>query len=105
MYALMDRELFIRARKQDVELVEKAAKEAPEEFEKNAGYAVETEIDTDSPLGADRLGVVWYADDSVGGVVLLGHGGKIEYDDTLEERLKLLETAALPNIRATIFGY
>jgi phenylalanyl-tRNA synthetase beta subunit len=54
MYALMDKELFIRCRKVDSELVEKAAKEAATEFEKNAGYAVETEIDTDSPLGADR---------------------------------------------------
>jgi len=36
--------------------------------------------------------------------VVLGHGGKIEYDDTLEERLKLLESAALPKIRASIFG-
>ena len=36
--------------------------------------------------------------------MVLGHGGKIEYDNTLEERLKLLETAALPKIRASIFG-
>jgi V-type H+-transporting ATPase subunit E len=43
--------------------------------------------------------------DSTGGVVILGHGGRIEYDDTLEDRLKLLESAALPNIRASIFGY
>ena len=41
---------------------------------------------------------------SAGGVVVLGHGGKIEYDNTLEERLKLLESAALPKIRASIFG-
>jgi hypothetical protein len=54
MYALMEKELFIRARKTDVELVEKAAKDAAAEFEKNAGFPVETEIDTDSPLGADR---------------------------------------------------
>ena len=54
MYALMGKELFIRARKTDVELVEKAAKDAAAEFEKNSGFAVETEIDTDSPLGADR---------------------------------------------------
>jgi hypothetical protein len=54
MYALMEKELFIRARKTDVELVEKAAKDAAAEFEKNAGFPVETEIDADSPLGADR---------------------------------------------------
>jgi V-type H+-transporting ATPase subunit E len=38
-------------------------------------------------------------------VVIIGHGGKIEFDNTLEERLRLLESAALPNIRASIFGY
>jgi len=37
--------------------------------------------------------------------VILGYGGKIEIDNTLEERLKLLETVSLPKIRASIFGY
>ena len=54
MYALMEKELFIRARTTDVELVEKAAKDAAAEFEKNAGFLIETEIDTDRPLGVDR---------------------------------------------------
>ena len=54
MYALMEREVFIRARKADNELVEKAAKVAAAEFKKNAGFTVETEIDTDNPLGAER---------------------------------------------------
>jgi ATP synthase (E/31 kDa) subunit len=54
MYALMEKELFIRARKVDAEIVEKAAKEASAEFEKAAGFAVETEIDADRPLGAER---------------------------------------------------
>jgi V-type H+-transporting ATPase subunit E len=35
---------------------------------------------------------------------MLGNGGKIEFDDTLEERLKLLESASLPKLRAAIFG-
>jgi vacuolar-type H+-ATPase subunit E/Vma4 len=47
----------------------------------------------------------YIAESSVGGVVVLGHGGRIEFDNTLEERLKLLETQSLPKIRATIFGY
>jgi len=57
MYSLMDRELFIRCRKEDTELVEKAAKEAAETFEKEAGFAVETEIDSDSPLPSERYAV------------------------------------------------
>jgi hypothetical protein len=54
MYALMDKELFIRARKSDVELIEKAAKEAATEFEKTSGFKVEIEVETDNPLDADR---------------------------------------------------
>ena len=50
----MDKELFIQCRKADVEIVQEAVKEAAEEFETNAGYSVETEIDTDSPLPAER---------------------------------------------------
>jgi V-type H+-transporting ATPase subunit E len=54
MYALMEKELFIRARKGDAQVVETAAKEAAKEFEKNAGFAIETEVDADRPLGAER---------------------------------------------------
>jgi V-type H+-transporting ATPase subunit E len=33
-----------------------------------------------------------------------GTGGKIEINNTLDERLKLLEVDALPSIRHTLFG-
>jgi V-type H+-transporting ATPase subunit E len=33
-----------------------------------------------------------------------GTGGKIEINNTLDERLRLLETDALPSIRVTLFG-
>jgi hypothetical protein len=54
MYALMEKDLIIRARKADVEIVEKAAKDAAAEFEKAAGFSVETEVDLDGPLSAQR---------------------------------------------------
>jgi len=50
----MDKELFIQAREADIDIVKEAAKEASEEFEKNAGYAVEIEVDTESELPAER---------------------------------------------------
>jgi hypothetical protein len=50
----MEKAVFIRARKVDNELVDKASKEAAVEFEKTAGFPVETEIDSDNPLGAER---------------------------------------------------
>jgi V-type H+-transporting ATPase subunit E len=35
---------------------------------------------------------------------VVGHGGKIDINNTFEERIKLLETDALPSIRVTLFG-
>ena len=106
MYALMEKELFVRARKADADIAARAAKAAAEEFEQAAGFAVETELDTDRPLGAERYRFILESlTASAGGVIVLGHGGKIEFDNTLEERLKLLEAALLPKIRASIFGF
>ena len=42
---------------------------------------------------------------SAGGVLVAGSGGKIDVNNTLEERLKLLSEEALPAIRLSIFGY
>lgn len=41
---------------------------------------------------------------SAGGVVILNGTGKIEINNTFEERLKLLETDALPSVRLSLFG-
>ncbi len=41
---------------------------------------------------------------SPGGVIIVGGGGKIEINNTFEERLKLLQDNALPSIRTTLFG-
>lgn len=42
--------------------------------------------------------------DRAGGIILTGGEGRIEINNTFEERLRLLETAALPSIRETLFG-
>jgi V-type H+-transporting ATPase subunit E len=36
--------------------------------------------------------------------VISGTGGKIDINNTFDERLKLLEIDALPSIRVTLFG-
>jgi V-type H+-transporting ATPase subunit E len=41
---------------------------------------------------------------SAGGVFVVSGGGKIDLNNTLEERLKLCETDALPSVRFTLFG-
>jgi V-type H+-transporting ATPase subunit E len=42
--------------------------------------------------------------DSAGGVSVFGFGGKIEIDNTFEERLRLLQLSALPAVRKALFG-
>lgn len=42
--------------------------------------------------------------DSSGGVHLFNASGRIDVNNTFEERLKLLETDALPSVRTTLFG-
>lgn len=39
-----------------------------------------------------------------GGVVIVGFHGKIDVNNTLEERLKIMEAEALPVVRTTLFG-
>ena len=41
---------------------------------------------------------------SSGGVSIVGTNGKIDINNTFEERLKLLETDALPMVRTQLFG-
>lgn len=41
---------------------------------------------------------------SAGGVFILNGTGKIDINNTFEERLKLLETDALPAVRTILFG-
>lgn len=41
---------------------------------------------------------------SAGGITILNGTGKIDINNTFEERLKLLETDALPAVRTILFG-
>ena len=39
-----------------------------------------------------------------GGVSIVGGNGKIDINNTLDERLRLLESDALPMVRESLFG-
>ena len=39
-----------------------------------------------------------------GGMYIIGGQGKIEINNTFEERLRICETDALPSVRVTLFG-
>ncbi len=57
-----------------------------------------------SALRGQALGIGANLRCSAGGLSIVGGGGKIDINNTFEERLKLLQDAALPSIRLTLFG-
>lgn len=62
---------------------------------------------TSKPLShttALRFHLLTHFFSSAGGVVIVGGQGKIEINNTFEERLRLLEIDALPVVRETLFG-
>ncbi|KAF2017205.1 ATPase, V1/A1 complex, subunit E [Aaosphaeria arxii CBS 175.79] len=93
-YALNEDKIQVKARKGDYDVVKKAIEEAQTEYKKKAGKATAITIDESDPLPAE----------SAGGVFVVGTGGRIDINNTFEERLRLLETDALPSIRVTLFG-
>ncbi|KAL2842243.1 ATPase, V1/A1 complex, subunit E [Aspergillus pseudoustus] len=94
LYALNEGEVEIRARKKDQDTIKKAIEEAEKEFKSTVGRDVKVTLDEEETL----------PDDNAGGVSIIGGQGKIEINNTFEERLRLLEIDALPAVRETLFG-
>lgn len=94
LYALMEDKVTVRVKESDVALAKEASEEAAKKFAELAKFAVDIVVDESNFL----------ASDIAGGVVVLNKSGKIEVNNTLEERLKLLSEDALPGIRFEMFG-
>lgn len=95
MYALNEKKVGVRAKKSEKDAVEKAIGEAEKEYKEKMGKGVEAFIIEKDPV----------PDGSSGGVYILDGSGKIEINNTLEERLRMCETDALPSVRVTLFGH
>ncbi|SJX64203.1 probable Vacuolar ATP synthase subunit E [Sporisorium reilianum f. sp. reilianum] len=89
---LMEPKVTVTVKSSDVQLAQDAAKQAEKDFKEKSGKS--TSITVQEGLNKD----------SAGGVVLAGHGGKITINNTLDERLRLLEDRMLPEIRLDLFG-
>lgn len=76
---LLSADITLSHRPKDTELVEKSAQEAQKRYKDIAGR--ESNIFFDPSL----------SDDSPGGVIGTSMGGRIKVDNTLEERLRILE--------------
>ncbi|PFH58197.1 hypothetical protein XA68_14037 [Ophiocordyceps unilateralis] len=94
LYALNEKQVVLRARKKDHDMVKKAADEASKTYKKEIGSDVDVKISDESPL----------PENSAGGVIIVGGGGKIDINNTFETRLDLLKTSAAPAVRQSLFG-
>lgn len=121
LYALNEEKVAVRARKGDYDVVKKAIEDAKAEYKQQLkGREVQVDIDEKNPqpegsyvcLFSRRIPIPFSNDLTKiisslfrsGGLSIIGGGGKIDINNTFEERLKLLETDALPSIRKTLFG-
>lgn len=114
VYAINEKKVLVRCRAKDDDLVKKAAADASTEYsEKLKGREVEIAIDDKEKLPEESYDflalsicstIVLTCSHSAGGVFILNGTGKIDINNTFEERLKLLETDALPAVRTILFG-
>jgi V-type H+-transporting ATPase subunit E len=81
---LMSPTLTLEHRPKDKDLIKKSIETAKKEYKEISGRDVE--VDTDASL----------PDDSAGGVVGSTMNGKIKVDNTLDERLKILQEKVRP---------
>ncbi|KAF5354312.1 hypothetical protein D9756_007203 [Leucocoprinus leucothites] len=89
---VMEPKVLIHTRTQDAEVAKQAAEAASQTYNDLTGLSVEFEIVPD--LG----------EDGAGGVKLVNASHRITVDNTLDERLRLLEDRMLPEIRRDLFG-
>ncbi|KAI1779173.1 ATPase, V1/A1 complex, subunit E [Hypoxylon cercidicola] len=94
LYALSETDIEVRARKADYDIVKEAIKDAESEYKSKTGKETKVTIDEEDPL----------PEGSSGGLAIVGGNGKIEINNTFDERLLLLESSALPAMRKTLFG-
>ncbi|KZS90078.1 ATPase V1/A1 complex subunit E [Sistotremastrum niveocremeum HHB9708] len=89
---LLEPSATVYSRPKDLELAKKAAANASKQYKEISGKDVEVSVEAT------------LQDDSAGGVKLRSGTGRITIDNTLDERLRLLEDRMLPEIRHDIFG-
>ncbi|KAF2454571.1 ATPase, V1/A1 complex, subunit E [Lineolata rhizophorae] len=94
LFALLEPKVMIKAKKADFDVAKKAIADAQKEYKSQTGSEVTPVLDESDPL----------PDGTAGGCVIVGGGGKIDINNTFEERLKLLESDALPAMRVALFG-
>ncbi|KAF3079000.1 V-ATPase V1 sector subunit E [Orbilia oligospora] len=93
-FALAEPSISVRARKMDFDLVKSAADSASSAYTEKTGQNIKITLDEAGELPTD----------CAGGVFVISGNGRIDINNTFEERLSILEDEALPAVRNTLFG-
>jgi V-type H+-transporting ATPase subunit E len=103
MIKLIEEELILKVRQEDIKLVEGLLEECQREYShimhratKRDEYKTSLRLMRDKFLTPEERG-------SCGGVILYAHNYRIVCSNTLEERLELSFEMALPKIRQVLF--
>lgn len=94
LFTILEDEVTVKVREADLSLAKDVIEEAAKHFEEKAGHSINISIDESNFLPTD----------CAGGVIVINKSGKIEVNNTLDERLKLLSEEALPGLRLELFG-
>lgn len=94
LLALLEPKVNVKVRKLDLSLAKEVASEASKNYTEKSGKPVEIVFDEADFLDSNIAG----------GVVVSNESGKIEINNTLEERLALIKETGLPAIRLELFG-
>ncbi|KAG8741287.1 V-ATPase V1 sector subunit E [Ceratobasidium sp. 414] len=90
--SLLEPSATVLARQKDVELVQKAVQAAQAQYAEISGREIQVDVEGSLP------------ETGAGGVKLISGTKRITLDNTLDERLRLLEDRMLPEIRTDLFG-
>lgn len=94
LLALLEDEVILKVRQEDLALAKDVVEQAASNFEATAKKPVKITIDETDFLSKT----------CAGGVIVTNNTGKIEVNNTLDERLNLLSQEALPALRLELFG-
>lgn len=94
LFQLLEKDVWVRCRQQDIRLVENSVAAAVSLYQKATSRSVNVAVDRESFLSNDRCG----------GVELLASKGKIKCSNTLDSRLELISHQLLPGVRVALFG-
>jgi V-type H+-transporting ATPase subunit E len=94
LFQLLEEEVTVRCRRQDVHLVEQVINGAVSEYRKSTSKNVKVNIDVQNHLPSDIAG----------GLEILARGGKLKVVNTLESRLDQISQQMIPELREILFG-